>query len=66
MGTISHPRNLKDIKFDKICMGKQIVMSGIIFVKGSGNYQNFHEMCMKVFPNFTTIPFDYLLVSCLG
>lgn len=47
-------------------MGKQIVMSGIIFVKGSGNYQNFHEMCMKVFPNFTTIPFDYLLVSCLG
>ena len=31
--------------------------------KGSGNYKDLDKMQVKLFPNLTSIPFDYLLIS---
>ena len=31
--------------------------------KGSGNYKDLDKTQVKLFPNFTSIPFDYLLIS---
>ena len=31
--------------------------------RGSGNYQDLDKTQVKLFPNFTSIPFDYLLIS---
>ena len=31
--------------------------------KGSGNYKDLDKTRVKLFPNFTSIPFDYLLIS---
>ena len=30
---------------------------------GSGNYKDLDKTRVKLFPNFTSIPFDYLLIS---
>ena len=30
---------------------------------GEGNYQNFDKTQVRLFPNFTSTPFDYLLIS---
>ena len=35
----------------------------VIAPKSSGNYQNFDKTQVKLFPNFTRKPFDYLLMS---
>ena len=32
-------------------------------VLGSGNYKDLDKTLVKLFPNFTSIPFDYLLTS---
>ena len=44
---------------NNISMCNQMVMS----VKGSGNYKDLDKMRLKLFPNFTSISFDYLLIS---
>ena len=31
--------------------------------EGSGNYWDLDKTQVKIFPNFTSIPFDYLLIS---
>ena len=31
--------------------------------KGSGSYKDLDKTRVKLFPNFTSIPFDYLLIS---
>ena len=31
--------------------------------KGSGNYKDLDKTLVKLFPNFTSIPRDYLLIS---
>ena len=41
-------------------MCNQMVTSEI---KGSGNYKDLDKTQVKLFPNFTSIPFDYLLIS---
>ena len=33
---------------------------------GSGNYQDLDKTRVKLLPNFTSIPFDYLLVSWMA
>ena len=43
-----------------ISMCNQMVTSEI---KGSGNYKDLDKTCVKLFSNFTSIPFDYLLIS---
>ena len=41
-----------------------MIMEGkLVSVKDSGNYQNFDKTRVKLFPNFMSIPFDYLLIS---
>ena len=44
---------------DFISMCNQMVTSE----KGSGNYKDLDKTRVKLFPNFTSIPFDYLLIS---
>ena len=41
------------------CMCNQMVTSE----KGSGNYKDLDKTRVKLFPNFTSVPFYYLLIS---
>ena len=41
------------------CMCNQMVTSE----KGSGNYKDLDKTRLKLFPNFTSVPFYYLLIS---
>ena len=41
------------------CMCNQMVASE----KGSGNYKDLDKTRVKLFPNFTSVPFYYLLIS---
>ena len=38
-------------------------LEGYRYVKGSGNYKDLDKTQVKLFPNLTSIPFDYLLIS---
>ena len=44
-------------------MCNQMVSSEKARAKGSGNYKDLDKTRVKLFPNFTSIPFDYLLIS---
>ena len=39
------------------------VISNIVWPKGLGNYWDLDKTRVKLFPNFTSTPFDYLLIS---